>query len=82
MVNHVMQEILDKRHNRELRTVRSDSAPRVLLGRERLDPGDETLCCSLEFVSNYLWILLAVTLFDRRLVLVPLAKVGVFSVSI
>ena len=51
----------------------SDLNPRraVLIGRERLDPGNETLRSSLKLVGNYLRVLLAVPLRDGCLVLVP-----------
>ena len=80
MVNHVVQEVLKKRHNRELCTVGADAASSILLRRERLDPGNETLCGGLQFVSNHLRVLLALALLDGGLVLVPVGESrGVFA---
>src|SRR4029453_4592583 len=74
VVDPIVQEVLDKCQDRELLAIRPNPASRVLIGLERLDPGNETLCSSFQLVSHHLRILLAVVLCDGCLVLVPVGK--------
>src|SRR5687768_13430347 len=71
MVDHIVQEVLDEGQDRKFRTVGPEPTSRVLIGRERADPGNENLRSSFELVGSHLGVLLAVPFRDGCLILVP-----------